>query len=466
MRPLAAIMEDLNTKLSKLSDRDRIQVIKTLGGSFGEMGLNALLTGGNITLMLEAMDNSADAATVAASMMSGWKGAVENLRGSLESLQIEVLTPFMENTLTPLVNKLADVVNLITLWAQANPELAQKIVGFVALLLALGPVLWVAGKFFSTTASLIKGVGTALGMLFTPVGLAALLIIGLAYAYYTNLGGIRDFIDNEVSPVLRDFLNLIGVDTDTAIKVALGALALLILALWGVPIPALAAAGAIWSVVAGVLGLLGPIGLAILAIIALVVAYFLNLGGLRDFVDKKVGPALGDFLKMLADAWKYVRPGMKIFKSIVNLSFESIIQKIVEATLKLVEFIEKLKGLPREAGEALGGILPTIGDIAKPFVTNDVNAPSLVLSTPAGFNGGAGFRAGGGDVLAGLPYVVGERGPELFVPRESGTIVPNDKLGTTYNLSVGQVVLPPSDNPQEQARSFLDALQEEIDRRG
>jgi hypothetical protein len=61
---------------------------------------------------------------------------------------------------------------------------------------------------------------------------------------------------------------------------------------------------------------------------------------------------------------------------------------------------------------------------------------------------------------------VGERGPELFVPRESGTIVPNDKLGTTYNLSVGQVVLPPSDNPQEQARSFLDALQEEIDRRG
>ena len=34
-------------------------------------------------------------------------------------------------------------------------------------------------------------------------------------------------------------------------------------------------------------------------------------------------------------------------------------------------------------------------------------------------------RANGGPVAAGAPYMVGERGPELFVPGRSGTIVPN-----------------------------------------
>ena len=35
------------------------------------------------------------------------------------------------------------------------------------------------------------------------------------------------------------------------------------------------------------------------------------------------------------------------------------------------------------------------------------------------------FRANGGPVKAGQPYIVGERQPELFVPRRSGTILPS-----------------------------------------
>lgn len=44
-------------------------------------------------------------------------------------------------------------------------------------------------------------------------------------------------------------------------------------------------------------------------------------------------------------------------------------------------------------------------------------------------------RAEGGPVLAGSPYIVGERGPELFVPRASGTIVPNHAMGGA-NVSI------------------------------
>ena len=52
---------------------------------------------------------------------------------------------------------------------------------------------------------------------------------------------------------------------------------------------------------------------------------------------------------------------------------------------------------------------------------------------PLAFGGG---RATGGSVMSGTSYMVGERGPELFVPRSSGTIIPNHDLGGTTNVVV------------------------------
>ena len=46
-----------------------------------------------------------------------------------------------------------------------------------------------------------------------------------------------------------------------------------------------------------------------------------------------------------------------------------------------------------------------------------------------GFGGGAENKFMGGTVAAGSPYIVGERGPELFVPGASGSIVPNGAMG-------------------------------------
>lgn len=38
-------------------------------------------------------------------------------------------------------------------------------------------------------------------------------------------------------------------------------------------------------------------------------------------------------------------------------------------------------------------------------------------------------RASGGPVYSDMPYMVGERGPEMFVPRSSGRIIPNNQIG-------------------------------------
>jgi len=39
-------------------------------------------------------------------------------------------------------------------------------------------------------------------------------------------------------------------------------------------------------------------------------------------------------------------------------------------------------------------------------------------------------RASGGDISAGTPYMVGEKGPEMIIPSRSGTVIPNNQLSS------------------------------------
>jgi hypothetical protein len=62
---------------------------------------------------------------------------------------------------------------------------------------------------------------------------------------------------------------------------------------------------------------------------------------------------------------------------------------------------------------------------------------------------GSGFqaRAEGGPVASGQPYLVGEQGPELFVPAAGGTIVPHGSSGGasyTVNIHVTQPLGTPA----------------------
>lgn len=47
-----------------------------------------------------------------------------------------------------------------------------------------------------------------------------------------------------------------------------------------------------------------------------------------------------------------------------------------------------------------------------------------------------GVRANGGPVSSGQPYLVGERGPEMFVPGAQGNIVPNNAMGGGASVTV------------------------------
>ena len=98
-----------------------------------------------------------------------------------------------------------------------------------------------------------------------------------------------------------------------------------------------------------------------------------------------------------------------------------------------------------------------------------------VASIPGALGGAIGekigsilYRAKGGPVTGGSPYIVGEQGPELFVPSYSGSIVPNHALGgggqnITMNFAPGaemSAVAMIKNNRKLLARMAVEAVQE------
>ena len=96
------------------------------------------------------------------------------------------------------------------------------------------------------------------------------------------------------------------------------------------------------------------------------------------------------------------------------------------------------------SGQKLSEVLRAIGqDLVRLVFSNMITQPlAKGIGTFL-----SGMRAEGGPVGAGGAYVVGEKGPELFVPRSSGSIVPNGAMGrsdgftggvnVTYNIAAG-----------------------------
>lgn len=93
---------------------------------------------------------------------------------------------------------------------------------------------------------------------------------------------------------------------------------------------------------------------------------------------------------------------------------------------------QSLFGRSGGGGGLFGSLFSSIGSLFGGG--NSLGGFDEVLGTASSIFG----RAAGGPVTAGTPYIVGEKRPELFVPRVSGTIVPSLKGlgGQSVNLTI------------------------------
>lgn len=214
-RDLTAVMGDLKTAMKDLPAEQQNEMMTTLFGSYGRTAAEALMGSMSIEQMEEAMRNSAGAADVADARMNTFTGRVDSLKGSVETLMIRALTPFMDNVLSPLAVTLTDVVNRITDWTVANPGLTDALVKVGAVALVAGPALIAIGTAMTLAAPAVTALGIAFGLLLSPIGLAAAAIIGIGALVAS---GVIDFsgFGQRIQTGLRDTLanlNLPGIDT-------------------------------------------------------------------------------------------------------------------------------------------------------------------------------------------------------------------------------------------------------------
>ena len=195
-------------------------------------------------------------------------------------------------------------------------------------------------------------------------------------------------------------------------------------------------------------------------------------GFIQDFVI----PALRDFLTPIINGLRAafekvtgkIKENEEQFKPLV--AFFKAAATFIRDTLAPI--LGKILGGAFEVlGSAIGFVIDLFADLVT-VVNNAFNAIKAIVNfiknnPVTKFIGGAfdavfgGGRAMGGPVNAGTSYVVGERGPELFVPNTAGTIVPNGGggRGNTINVTVNGAI-----DAEGTARTIVDVLNRSFSR--
>lgn len=132
-------------------------------------------------------------------------------------------------------------------------------------------------------------------------------------------------------------------------------------------------------------------------------------------------------LSRLDAVWSSVWNGISdVFTTVWN-TITTTIQKAIDAIVSGIDRL--LSALNKVSGPVTSFLGKVGGSIASGF--------SSVIAT--GQAALSQHRASGGPVTAGSPYIVGEQGPEAFVPSSNGTIIPNHALsgvgGITINIT-------------------------------
>lgn len=146
--------------------------------------------------------------------------------------------------------------------------------------------------------------------------------------------------------------------------------------------------------------------------------------------------------------------------------FKGLLQDIARVILRLGVIEPMMKKLKESLGDSGGsGSGSGIGGMLSSLFNGSGSGSGFGTGTSYGNMDFGGYFADGGSPPVGKPSIVGERGPEWFVPRTAGTIVPNHALGggqdkiTLINQTTGRVdkVVEQRISPTERALILQEA---------
>jgi phage-related protein len=420
MRPTEAVLADLADVLAGMPEgAERTALaMELMGRSGGDM--LPLLVGGADALRAMMQEAGALGLTISQDLAI----AAQQFNDNLTRLQRTVTGIWrqMSAQLAPVLEQISEaLIAVASVFRDLSPE-AQRFLGVMGgLTVVLGPILVAAGLLVTAMSALSAPV------LAVVAGLAALT--AATVALWPHLVDLKDRGLDAVNTLVDGFWAF----KESAEMAVVGA------------VEAIRAKFLEWvEWVRGLPAMFIQIGRDIID--GLIVGIREKIGELRDVMVQLARDAIPNWMRgplgiespsrVFREIGANLMQGLQIgiedniagpadamagVADTMSSSFESAFADIVAGTAK-----------PRDAIRALAD------DLRKMFAQRAARA----LFGDGGVLSGIfdGFRADGGPVSAGRAYVVGERGPELFVPRGNGQIVPNGAGGTvTISLAPGLV---------------------------
>lgn len=311
----------------------------------------------------------------------------------------------------------------------SNPAVLKLGVGLTAAAAAAGPLLFVLGALGRAAAFALKGLSTGLMLLLAPIGMVARGIVGMVSMLSVGLvAGLA-----RARAAIAGLMLLSSVGGGSAGLAAIGGtLAAFGRSILMFPLFALRAIGLALAAL-----VLSPVGLVFAGLVAGLAALGSwvanNWTGLKSFFAgfgdgfmSGLGPAAGAIKSVsdsLASTFNWLGQSLgpldesgtkwRSWGEAVGGAAASGINAVISGIQSLIGFFSTAIGKAVALGNAIRGMWGGGGATATPA------APAAPL---------AGARALGGPVSYGKPYLVGEHGPELFVPGASGRIETNDTL--------------------------------------
>jgi hypothetical protein len=263
-----------------------------------------------------------------------------------------------------------------------------------------------------------------------------------AWPFIESVGGVKAVLVGIAAVAFAPAIAAV-VSLGASIVMALPAAISLTTGLWGM---AAAAAGGS----AALLPIIGTVAVVAAGVVAL------------GFAVKHVADNWGTYAWALNEAWTattgfisnmgsaiggWVTSTMASISGLGASIYDSFAGAFDRLTGKIGEWFGWVKGKFASLGSSIAGVF-TGGE-----------APA---TDPAPVDGA---RAGGGPVSAGKNYLVGERGPEIFSPSSSGSIIPNHRAGGSVSNDNRTITINITASPGMNERTLADLVLARLDGR-
>ena len=221
MKDLTEIAGELQKGFTGLTQEQRLAAMQTIFGSDSLRAANILFDEGatGIQKYIDASTKSGAAQDMATARMSGTAGALEAMKGSIETASLA-----LGEALAPVVKSVAKFIqDLANKFTNLDPKVQTAIASVGIFLTALGPLLMISGSLitgigklvavFSTLSGAVAGAGGAMAIAMGPVGIFVAALAGailIVAALWRESEKFRTAVTNAFNAVKTAVVNAVN----------------------------------------------------------------------------------------------------------------------------------------------------------------------------------------------------------------------------------------------------------------